>query len=219
MKNSAISLFFVLTLVTVGAAQGQDSNVALVTLLSGDVTYVSRSGMPDKVKPFMKVRDGDRINVAVGGQIRIAYFEGSRQELWSGPAIFRARKSTAELISGKAAEISNLPTGVPQRMARISGLIKFAKLGGMRVRGISKHKEKSSLDRQTTLAQARSAYETMRQEMPADDITPELYLYAAMYEFRLYDEMKVVVEEMRRKQADNQDVKALDSWLSSRMSR
>jgi hypothetical protein len=79
--------------------------------------------------------------------------------------------------------------------------------------------QKASLDQQATLAQARAAYETMRQDMPADDITPELYLYAELYEFLVYDEMKVVVAEMRRKQPENQDVKALDAWLTSRKSR
>jgi hypothetical protein len=167
----------------------------------------------------MKIRDGDRINIAAGGQVRIAYFEGSRQELWSGPAAFRARKATAELLSGKPPDISNLPTGVTQHMAGIPELIKFAKLGGMQVRGISKHEKKTSIDQQATLDQARSAYAMMRQEMRADDIAPELYLYAVLYEFREYDEMKAVVAEMRRKQPDNQDAKALDTWLTSRISR
>lgn len=217
MRKFLVSLFVALTVVTTGAAQGFD--VGLVTLLSGDATYVPRSGTPGKVQPFMKLREGDRIDLGAGVQVRIAFFEGARQELWSGPAAFRAGKAAAEPISGKAAEIRGLPAGVPQSMARIPELIKSAKLGGTRVRAISKPQEQSSPESRIALAQARSAYETMRQEMPADDITPELYLYAALYEFRLYDEMKVVVEEMRRKQADNQDVKALDSWLSSRMSR
>ena len=219
MKKYLVSLFFILLVVTFGAARGQESDVALVTLLSGDVTYIPRSGIPGRVSPFIKIRDGDRINIAAGGQVRIAYFEGSRQELWSGPATFRARKATAELISGKAPDISNLPAGVTQHMARIPEIIKFAKLGGMQVRGISKHEKKTSIDQKATLDQARAAYATMRQEMPADDIAPELYLYAALYEFREYDEMKAVVAEMQRKQPDNQDAKALDAWLTSRMSR
>jgi hypothetical protein len=201
-----------------GAAHGQEVDVALVNLLSGEATYVARSGMRGKVEPFMKVRDGDRITVAAGGQVRIAFFESSRQELWSGPATFSAAKAAAELISGKAPEITRLPAGVTQRMARIPELVKFAKLGGTQVRGLSKHQKQTGTDEQTALAQAKSAYETMRQQMPADDIAPELYLYAALYEFSRYDEMKVVVAEMRRKQPDNQDAQALDAWLRTRMS-
>lgn len=210
-------LLFAVTVLTGGAALGQGADVALVNLLSGEVSYMPRSGTPGKVQPFMKVQDGDRIDVAPGSQVRIVYFEGGRQELWSGPASFRARKTAAEAISGKAPQTTILPAGVPQHLARIPALIEYSKLGGTQLRALARP-AKSSLDEQATLAQARAAYEKMRQEMPADDITPELYLYAALYEFLAYDEMKVVVAEMRRKQPDNQDVKRLDAWLSNRTS-
>ena len=204
---------------TGGTALGQGADVALVNLVSGDVSYVPQEGTPGRVQPFMKVRHGDRLNVAAGGQGRILFFEGARQELWTGPGSFRAAKTEAEPISGNAAQIANLPSPVPQRMARVPELIQNAKLGGARVRGVPPRQQKPGLDQEATLARARAAYEKMRQDMPADDITPELYLYAELYEFLAYDEMKAVVAEMRRKQPDNQDAKALDAWLASRMSR
>lgn len=216
MKKYLRSLLFLLAAAMAGTALGQETDVGLVTLLSGDATYVPRSGTPGKLTPFMKLRDGDRIDLAAGGRVRIAFFEGSRQELWSGPAAFRAGKAAAEAISGKAAAITNLPAGVPEHLARIPELITSAKLGGMRVRGIVKHRQASAAEQQTALAQARSAYASMRQEMPADDIAPELYLYAALSEFQLYEEMQRMVAEMLRKQPDNQDAKALDSWLAAR---
>jgi cell division protein YceG involved in septum cleavage len=212
-------MLLILAAASAGAAHGQDADVALVTLLSGDVTYVSRAGPPGAVKPYMKLREGDRINVAAGARVRIAYFEGSRQELWSGPAAFKAGKAAAESTSGKAAVITNLPAGVAQHMTRIPELVMSAKLGGIKVRGMAQREQEAGADRQSTLAQARSAYATMQREMPADDIAPELYLYAALYEFHLYDQMKPVVAEMLRKQPDNQDAKALDNWLAARLSR
>lgn len=219
MEKNLVSLFLVVTLMTGGTALGQGADIALVNMVSGDVSYVPQAGTSGKVQAFMKVRDGDRINVAAGGQVRIVFFEGARQELWIGPASFRAGKTAAEAISGKAAETRNLPAGVAQRMARIPELVQYAKLGGGQLRGGLTRQQKASLDQQATLAQARAGYEKMRQDMSANDITPELYLYAALYEFLLYDDMKVVVAEMRRKQPDNEDVKALDAWLARRMSR
>lgn len=219
MGKYLASFLFVVTLVTNGTALGQGADVALVNMVFGDVSYVPQAGTPGKVQPFMKVRDGDRINVATGGQVRILFFEGARQELWAGPASFRAGKTASETISGKTAETTTLPAGVAQRLARVPELIQFAKLGGTQLRGGLMRRQKGGLDRQATLSQARAAYEKMRQDMPADDITPELYLYVELYEFLVYDEMKVVVAEMRRKQPDNQDVKAFDAWLTSRMSR
>ena len=202
-----------------GTALGQAADVALVNMVSGDVAYVPHAGTPSKVRPFMKVLHGDRFNVAAGGQLRIVFLEGARQELWTGPASFRAGKAAAEPISGKAAETRNLLAGVVQTMARVPEIVHYAKLGGTQIRGALAHQQKAGLDRQAMLAQARAAYEKMRQDAPADDISPELYLYAALYEFLVYDEMKAAVAEMRRKQADNEDVKALDAWLEFRMSR
>ena len=215
MRKWLVSLLFVMTS---GPALGQGADVGLVNLISGDVTFVPHAGPPAKVQPFMKVRDGDRIDVAAGAQVRVVFFEGARQELWAGPASFRARKTGSESISGKATETMNLPAGVPQRMARVPELINYAKLGGIQVRGLTRQQQ-VSLEQQSALAQAREIYEKMRQDMPAIDITPELYLYSALYEYLVYDEMKKVVVEMRRKQPDNEDVKALDAWVTSRMPR
>jgi uncharacterized caspase-like protein len=218
MRNSLISLLLVATLVAGGSALGQGADVALVNLVIGEVTYVPRSGMAGSVQPFMKLRQGDRINVAAAGQVRIVFLDGGRQELWAGPASFRAGQSAAEPISGRAAEITVLPAGVPQVMARIPDIIRASQLGGSQLRGVLPRQAAAGLNRQTALAQARAAYRALRQDMRADDITPELYLYAALYEFLAFDEMKIAVAEMLRKQPDNRDVKALDAWLTGQMS-
>src|SRR5205823_4825151 len=97
MAKWLISLLLPLTS---GIVLAQGADVGLVNMVSGDVTFVPQAGNPGKVQPFMKVRDGDRINVAAGGQVRVVFFEGARQELWSGPASFRAGRSVGEPISG-----------------------------------------------------------------------------------------------------------------------
>jgi hypothetical protein len=216
MGKWLVSLLFALT---GGGAFGQATDVALISMVSGDASCAQQAGPPLKVQAFMKVRAGDRISVAAGGQVRILFFEGSRQELWAGPASFRAGRAAAEPLSGRAAQTTILPAGVPQRMVRIPELIQYAKLGGTQLRGGPTRKQNANPEQQAALAQARADYETMRQQMPADDIAPELYFYAALYEYLAYGEMKTVVAEMRRKQPGNEDVKALESWLAGRMSR
>lgn len=47
--------------------------------------------------------------------------------------------------------------------------------------------------------------------------TPELFLYAALSDYQLYEDMKRAVAEMLRKQPDNEDVKTLDAWLKTRV--
>jgi hypothetical protein len=90
-----------------------------------------------------------------------------------------------------------------------------AKLGGIRVRGAAPSAE-LTVKPAGTLAEARATYEELKQALPADDITPELYYYAALQEHGKYPEMRVVVEEMQRKQPASQDVKALADWVKKK---
>jgi hypothetical protein len=199
-------------------ALAQAADVALVSMVSPDVTYTPASGIPGKVQAFMKLRDGDRVAIPQGGQLRVVFFDGSREERWAGPASFRAGKAAAEPISGKATQVTTLPVGASQRIAQVPQLVQIAKLGGVQVRGMSRT-QKASADQQSTLAEARAAYETMRKDLPADDITPELYLYSVLNDYLLHDEMKPVVDEMLRKQPDSEPVKALAAWVRSKATR
>ncbi len=212
-------LVMLLAIVALPSAFAQNADVGLVNLVSGEVNFTPASGIQGKVQAFMKVREGDRISVLAGGQVRVVFFDAARQELWAGPASFRAGKKGAEPVSGKPSEVSNLPSGVSQRIARVPDLMQVAKLGGIQVRGGITPAQKASLEQQSAIAEARSTYERMRKEAAIDDVTPELFLLSAMYEYLLYDDMKVVVEEMSRKQPANEEVKLLAEWVRRRASR
>ena len=202
-----------------GAALAQGADVGLVNMVAGDVVYVPLAGAPGKARAFMKVREGDRFNVPAGGQVRVVYFDGSRQERWVGPASFRAGRKAGEPIAGKPAEVASLPAGVPQRIARVPELMQSAKLGGIQVRGGVGRPAQPAGDPKAAVSEARAAYEQMKKDLPADDITPELFLYAALHEHSLYEDMKAVVDEMLRKQPGNEDVKALAEWVRGKTGR
>jgi hypothetical protein len=197
-----------------GVAQAQ-ADIGLVNLVAGDVAFVPQAGQAGKVKAFMKVREGDRFEIPAGGQLRVVYFDGSRQERWKGPAVFRAAKEQGSRISGAPAEVSVLPSGVPQRIARVPELLQNAKLGGVQVRGGGA----ARAGPKESLPEARAAYDKLRQELPADDITAELYLYSALNDHQLYDEMAGLVAEMQRKQPASDEVKSLAAWLEKRRGR
>jgi len=211
MRDAFIATLFFLS----GAAFAQSADVGLVNLVQGEVGYAPRGGAHGNVNAFMRVRDGDRFELPAGTQLRVVYFDGARQERWQGPASFRAGKTSGEHIAGAAAEIVILPVGVPQRIARVPELVQNAKLGGIQLRG-GVAQPRPDKEIQMTLLEARAAYDEMRQRLPADDITPELFLYAALYDYQMYDDMKPVVAEMRRKQPASEDAKSLESWLQRR---
>jgi hypothetical protein len=190
-------------------AQG---DVGLVNLVAGDVSFVPQAGQPGKVKAFMKVRDGDRFELPAGTQVRVVYFDGARQERWQGPSSFRAAKLEGTPISGKPAEVAKLPGTTSARMSRVPELMQNAKLGGVQVRGAQSSRQVSP----EALDEARSTYQKLRGQLPADDITPELFMFSALNDYQLYEEMVPLVNEMMRKQPESEDVKSLASWLISR---
>lgn len=209
-------IHWIAVLMFVAAPAGaQLRDVGLVNLVQGEVRFAPVSGASAPVKPFMRVREGDRFSLPAGAQLRVVFFEGSRLERWVGPSSFRAARAHGEAISGAALEVAQLPAGAPQRIAHIPELMQNAKLGGVRVRG-GALKQSAGAPPPGALAEARATYEKMKATLPADDITPELYYTAALEEYAKYDEMAVVVDEMQRKQPDNADVRALADWVKKK---
>ena len=87
-----------------------------------------------------------------------------------------------------------------------------AKLGGIQVRGAQSSRTAS----REALDDAKATYQKVRAQLPPDDITAELYLFSALNDYQLYEDMVPVMSEMTRKQPDSEDVKSLASWLASR---
>ncbi|MEK7437448.1 MAG: hypothetical protein AAB150_11235 [Pseudomonadota bacterium] len=204
--------------VSLGAG-AQSSDVGLVNQLSGEVSYAGRGGTESKAQPYMKVRQGDRFTLPAGAQLRLVYFNGSRQETWKGPASFRAGTQQSEVLSGQAAQASQLPSGVAQKIAQVPNLVQIAKLGrsgGIAVRGGGKP-GRLSTEQQAEVNQAKAVYAQMRQKASAEDITPELYFYTVLQDHLLYEEMKTVTDEMLKRQPNNAEAQELAAYVKSRI--
>ena len=189
------------------------SDVGLVNHLSGEVSYTS-GGSPAKAQAYMKVREGDRFSVPAGATVRVVYFQGGRQESFTGPASFTAGTQQSAVQSGTP-QVSTLPAGVSQKISQTPELMQIAKLGrsgGVAVRGVSRE-QRLSPQQQAEVRQARETYAKLRNDTPADDITPELFLYSVLQDLLLYSDMKGVVEEMSKRQPGNADVAVLMDYV------
>jgi len=187
------------------------ADVALVDLVSGDVSY----GSPrERVTPYMKVRDGDRFTLSRGSQVRLMYFKNATQEHYAGPASFTASASGGYLHSGGKPRVTTVPAFVPGRLSRIPELVQHAKLGGVALRGTPKPRPDDGY-----LRNSRADYDRLRREATGDDITPELFLFSTLAEYHRYDEMGQLAEEMLRKQPNNHEVKTLAGWAKAQSER
>lgn len=190
------------------------ADVGLINQLQGEVSYQGGSAI-SHASPFMKVRDGDRFTVAVGAVLRVVYFDGGRQETWKGPAVFKAGLKQGEVVSGSA-EVSQVPGGVPAKLAQTAEVIQIARLGragGVTVRGVKT--QQLSTSQAAEIALAKKIYEAWRTSAAADDITPELYLYTVLDSHMMYDDMKAVVKAMQARLPNSPEVRELAAWVGA----
>jgi hypothetical protein len=203
-----------LVAVLAGASAFAADDVGLVNQLNGDVSYTSGSNTA-KAKAFMKVREGDRFSIPAGAQLRIVYFDGGRQESYTGPAALTAGTKSSQQHNGAQPQVTALPAGVPQKIAQTPELLQIARLGrsgGVAVRG-AQEPQRLTPQAQAEVRQARQTYEQMRKSAAANDIVPEQYLYAVLQDHLLYDEMKGVVAEMQKRQPSNPDVAVMAEYV------
>ncbi len=215
---NAIKNFGLVLLLLAGTAiAAQASDVGLVNHFAGDVSYAS-GGTSAKAKVYMKVRAGDRFSVPAGGQLRLVYFQGGRQESYTGPATLTAGAQQSSVQSGAQPQVTVLPSGVPQKIAQTPELIQIARLGrsgGVAVRGLNSERRLTP-QQQAEVKQAKQTYEQLRKTAAADDITPELYLYSVLQDHLLYPDMQQVVSEMQKRQPTNPDVAVMAEYVKVR---
>ena len=207
MKINSLKLVvtFVAALVG-GVASAQDAgDVGLVNSLQGDVSYQGKEGPARKAQPYMRLRHGDKVTLAAGGAIKISYTTANRQESWTGPSSFVATSSGGELLKGSKPEIVQLPSAVPQKLARVSELMNTSRVGGLVVRSVKAQSASSKEE----VAEAVAAYESMRAKAAPSDVTPELFLYSVFQENGMVDDLKIDATEMMSRQPDNPEIRQL----------
>lgn len=187
------------------------SDVGIVNRIAGDVTYTTASdNTPRKIQPYARIRHGDKLAVASGGEVQIRYFSTNRQEAWKGGASFVATSAGGELLKGSKPEVTEIPAIVSQKLARVPELMNTSRIGGVVVRSLSAQKDRAQRYRE--VADAMSAYEVLRAKSAEDDVTPELFLMTALIDNEMYADLKSVIQEMQKRQPNNPEFRQLASW-------
>lgn len=198
-----------------GSAAAEE--VGLVSHVAGEVTYAGAE-VAGKATRFMKLREGDRFALDSGAQLRIVYFDGGRQETYAGPAHLTIGTRESALLSGARPRLSILPDGVPQKISQTPQLVQIARIGrsGSAAARPGLREQRLTPQQQAEVRQARQTYQELRQSVPADDITPELYLYSVLQDNLLYKEMKAVISEMQRRQPGDADVAVMAEYVRAK---
>jgi hypothetical protein len=227
MKLICLSIALIGSLEVSTKSQNLPSDVGLVTQLSGDITYRNESyqKIPEKAQAFMRIRQGDHFKIRAEAMVQLIYFQSGRKETWKGPAVLIVGdvQSRAKSEKGVQAqpEVTILPTGASQGMRRIPILLRRAghsPSGSMQVRGVDEGSQKSimlSKEEQVEIAMAEGNYRSMRSQVGADDITPELYLLGVLADYEKFEEMEKVIREAQKIQPGNEVLKKLKEWVQT----
>lgn len=211
VKLAVLALLAPLAAGAADTPSGAKSESGMVTQVQGNVTYASGSDKNKPVVAFMKVRAGDKLTLPQDAKMQLVYFQGGRQEAWRGAAQLEVGAAESRATSAaNPPEVKQLPALVLQTLTRAPNVVTDLKnrTGMVFVRALPMREKLRELD---------ETYAAMRKDAAADDVTPELYLLSGLHELKLYQDMKQVLEEMRQRQPDNAEVKAVYEQYSKAM--
>lgn len=191
------------------------ADVGVINHLAGLATITNGVGTA-RAQAYMNINEGDRFEVPAGVTVKVAYFRSGRQETFEGPVSFVVGASQSAVRRGLGPQVTVLPSGVPQKISQTPDLVNIAKLGTAGAHPASRpslRELRLTAQQQAEVRQARQIYAKLRAETPADDITPELYLYSVLQDHLLYAEMRSIVAEMGKRQPGNRDVMVLAEYV------
>jgi len=215
-----LSLLGLAWLLAVAGVQAQTSSpdVAMVTKLSGPATYWNKGEQkqPAPVQAFMKVRQGDYFKIPPESTLQILYFASGRQETWKGPVTLLAGPEESK-IEGKmppsSPEVKLLP-------ARVGKRIDCAPLplprSSVRYSGVIQTMGPLCAEARKDLKDAESIYQSLRQQVATDDLTPELYYLSVLAEYQQYPEMEKLLNSMLAKRPGDPALKRMQDWVRRR---
>lgn len=179
----------------------QAAEVGLVTAVAGKVKLEEEKTAPSELKPFVKLRPGDRLTLEGAARLQLVYFDGGRQETWQGAGQLEvgARASTA-VMGGLQPEVKVLPPILVKQLSKTPSGDGNVKAGMIRMR---------SMPSGGTLEAVERNYAELRKQAEAEDRNPELYLLAGYFELREYDKLDALLRDMGAKAPDDQEVRAL----------
>lgn len=170
---------------------------ALVMSVQGRVTRLGESA-PLPVEAFVKLKDGERIELAGDSRLQLVYFDGGRQERWTGPGRFEVMVREGKALDLKAAEAKRLPEAIARQLARTPA-----------PDGSSAAVRTRALPTPDAMAKLDQTYRSLRQQADSDDLGPEMYLLAGLLEMRELDRVDAVLADLQQGRPKNPEAALL----------
>lgn len=184
--------------------------VGLVTAVSGKVLLQEEKSPASELKPFVKVREGDRLTLQGKSRLQVVFFDGGRQETWQGVGALEVGSVSSKSVKGGVqAEVRTLPAILVKQLSKTPSPDGSVKSGMIRMRSLSAVDTLESLERN---------YAALRKQVEAGDRSPELYLLASYLELREFDKLEGALQQLREKNPGDAQFAALGSLYARAIS-
>lgn len=196
-------LFCALTCVSFFAAATAQAaaDVALVTAIDGGVSRVIEKGT-QPMQNFVKVKEGDVLSLEKGARLQLVYFDGGRQETWSGAGKLEVAKAESKATGLAAPEVKKLPDVMVRQIARTPALDSHGRGGVTRLRAIASPEK---------VTQVEEAYAKLKAEAKPDDLNPEFYRLSGFFEIRDLERVEAILADLQKQRGSDPQVKLLVS--------
>lgn len=199
MKRWTICVFGVLFL----SASAWSAEVGLITSLSGRVLLQEERAAASELKPFVRLRTGDRLTLEGASHLHVVYFDSGREEIWQGAGQLEIGSSASKVVKGSLRpEARALPPNVVRQIAKTPSADGSGRTDAVRTR---------SMPAAGTLESLEKNYVEMRRQAEADDRNPELYLLAGYFELREFERVETLLKRMSEKSPGDMEVRVLKS--------
>ena len=180
------------------ASYSQSADVAFITQLKG-TAVVGGIGQQRNAVALTKLQDGEQVTLSKESQLRIVYFDGGRQETWSGNAQLSIGSAQSTKSAGAEPEVKKISSILSKQLAMTPTGEATSRVGMVRLRTASEAKVK----------EVEKNYAELRGEAPGDDSTPELYLLAALFQLGRYDQIESTLASLKSRQTESSEVDAI----------
>jgi hypothetical protein len=184
----------------IGLAQA-NADVALVTGVQGKVARMVITG-PQPLDAFVKLKQGDALRLEKNSSVKLVYFEGGRQETWSGEGRLEIAATESKGSGLAAPEVKILPAVLVKQIAKTPSLDSQGRAGVMRLRALGTHSPDA-------LTQLEAEYDQMRLVLGRNDLNADVFLLAGLLEMRAFDRVGVILEGLQGRYPGDPNAKML----------
>lgn len=176
-------------------------DVALVTALDGGVSRVVEKGS-QPVQNFVKLKEGDVLSLDKDARLQLVYFDGGRQETWTGAGKLEVARAESKATGLAAPQVRQLPAIMVRQIARTPALDSHGRGGVTRLRAIATPEKIASVEK---------TYAKLKSEAAPDDLNPEFYRLSGFFEMRDLERVEAVLAELQQQRGADPQVKLLVS--------